>query len=60
MFAFVKNVFDLRNDAKGYCSNIRRPQWKQCEDIGSWLQAGLRRKGFKGVFNPLGGLARPP
>ena len=38
MFAFVKNVFDLRNDAKGYCSNIRRPQWKQCEDIGSWFQ----------------------
>jgi hypothetical protein len=43
-FAFVKNIFDLRNDAASYCYNMRRPQWKQCEDIGSWF----------GVLNVIG------
>ena len=44
LFAFLKNVFDIRNDATAYTHNMRRPQWKQCEDIGAWF----------GVMNVIG------
>lgn len=44
LFALINNVIEIRIDAVKFCEILRRPQWRPCEDIGSWY----------GVLNVIG------
>ena len=47
--ALINNVFEIRIDAVKFCTFLRRPQWRPCEDIGSWY-AVMNVLGFAAVI----------
>ena len=36
LLALINNITEIRGDAYKLCRGFRRPEWRVCEDIGSW------------------------
>ena len=49
LLALIDSICMIRIDAAKFCSVIRRPAWRECEDIGSWFTV-LSVLGFTAVM----------
>jgi hypothetical protein len=49
LLAIIRNIYEIRADAKAYCTIMQRPKWEHCEDIGTWYSV-LNVLGFVAVM----------